>query len=120
MDLADLTRLRFARVNTFGSLIRKHRGHKTLLDTARHLHITVAKLSNIERGVGRPLSDEEIGQIAVFFEVDPAPLIEASITTLVLQRRNGKRDATARLLRAHWKLLTEEQLDAIGEIVGGY
>lgn len=67
--------------NTFGSEFRKARtaAGKTLGETARHLAMPVAYLSDIERGRRPPMSAQQLDQACQWFGIDPAPLQAARL-----------------------------------------
>lgn len=67
--------------NTFGPEFRKARtaAGKTLGETARHLAMPVAYLSDIERGQRPPMSAQQLDQACQWFGIDPAPLQAARL-----------------------------------------
>lgn len=64
----------------FGSLLRRQRRDraKTLGDLARFLEVSVAYVSDVERGNRNPFSTERILKIANFLGQDPTALMEAA------------------------------------------
>jgi transcriptional regulator with XRE-family HTH domain len=64
----------------FGDLLRRLRrqADKTLGDVARKLGVSIPYLSDVERGNRKPFTTERLIQLAVFLEIDAAPLIEAA------------------------------------------
>lgn len=64
----------------FGSLLRRQRRDraKTIGDLARFLEVSVAYVSDVERGNRNPFSTERILKIANFLGQDPTALMEAA------------------------------------------
>ena len=59
-------------------LVARRRADKTLGEVARHLGMPIVQLSAIERGLQRPLRDEQILDIEKFLHTDAMQLLEAA------------------------------------------
>jgi transcriptional regulator with XRE-family HTH domain len=65
---------------TFGDLLREQRlrAEKSLQDVAKHLDVSIAYVSDVERGRRGAFKTDRIHRIAEFLKVDPEPLLAAA------------------------------------------
>jgi transcriptional regulator with XRE-family HTH domain len=65
---------------TFGQLIReaRRRARKTLQDAATVLNVSVVYVSEVELGKRPPFSAERIEKLAVLYNAEASPLLEAA------------------------------------------
>lgn len=110
----------------FGELLRRLRenAQKTMGQVAAHLGISVAYLSDIERGNRAPLPAEKIRAAAAFLGVNADQLIVAAALSrgaFELNTANTTpkaREIGATLMR-YWDELSDDTLDEIGRVIEG-
>ena len=89
---------------------------------AKYLGLTKHRLYGVETRDPRPFDDTRIETIAAHLEVDPVPLLLAAARdrghVFIVVTGETARDRLAVHLRRAWGALSEEQVQAIGAIVG--
>lgn len=109
----------------FGRLLRalRTKAGKTMGDLARHLHVSVSYVSDVERGARAPFVQGKILLVARFLGADANPLLIAAAQTRGAFELDANVNARARevgaALTRTWSDLSEEQLDKISRIVAG-
>lgn len=108
----------------FGALLRSLRETQgaRMSALARHLDVSPAYLSDVEQGRRAPLAREKIIKAATFLNVDPLPLITASLEwsgefTLSVQRGSKRAREVGASLAFCWENLSENDLEAIAKIL---
>ena len=109
----------------FGKLLREWRGKaaKTMGDVARCLNVTVAYISDVERGVRTPFTTENIMKVARFLDIPPAgteQLLHAAAEwrgSYELNVGTPQQNQVAAALMRGWASLSEGQLKDIQRIV---
>jgi transcriptional regulator with XRE-family HTH domain len=111
--------------NAFGELVRRYRrgAGLTLTAVAGQMGFTPAYMSDVERGLRRPLRDRHLGKLA---KVIGIPAKELSIALAVSRggfvlktqgRGQGDLELGARLLRA-WESIDKADADKVRGLVG--
>ncbi len=109
---------------TFGAWLRKMRelSGKSMGDLARHLDVSVAFISDVEKDRRSPLTPQRILAAAEFLDGDPAELLMAAAKTkgafhLNAEEASPKKMAVGAALMRGWTELDDPSLDQINEII---
>lgn len=113
--------------SAFGSLLRRERKARDLSmrQIAKHLGVSVAFLSDVERGTRAPLRDAHIYAVAQLLVLSPEPFLRAAaIDRGVFTLEAPPHLSTAKLdlgaaLVAAWDQLTDEQASALVALFQG-
>lgn len=113
--------------NTFGELLRKERkrADRTMGDVAEHLSVSVAYISDVERGNRAPLTADRLARVVEFLGIqDSAPLYLAAADSKGAFELDAStasptaREVGAALMRG-WNDLSDEDLELIRKILRG-